>query len=757
MTRKLQDYIKESEAWISAPAVGDDFGINIREECLVESHIVDVTEDGVVLAADDKMIQILESYGMLDEALLRPDNPIAKGLRSVRKGASDAEVGMTSMVGSIGGAGGAAAGTALATGGGSTALFLPALGAGLVAGAALWLGGKLTIKALEWLARKVFGSKEQALEFAKAHLAAAEQGAKSFEWNGKTYPVKVTNPQQIEKLKSEIFDLKVYTQENSDPYRREVSPPSAEEFEESALGEQRVDSPVASAITRRILNQRHDLLQYGPEAVMAAIDQVAEWVGDVEEIGSSDISAWVKQVERMLRTQDGQGVAEGFPYDVDHMPGATIKNPNTGCKRCHGRGTVWKTADGKVVPGNEQGAKRYKCGACGGIGFVKQGVAEGFGDARYKIKVIGKDKNGDYYVSPNTGKKVYKKANRGDHESPSGILMAKIKEQDMAEAFMGYEIRRVPNLKISYEDSQELKRLISVITQRLARMPHSDPKDENNWRELVTAKNSILGILQKNGLQESDIRQPIDNMSRGVAEQTRVHHAKPGRYGGSDPVDTEPEGRSLSKTNTAKLDRLLGIKKFHGGVKPATDQDLEQLARIQELAGMSAKAPAITEGEIKRTIDNLYYDFNDKTDLPRDIDDDEYLAAVEKFLQSEGVDPDFIEDLGELFLDMRDHAEDNDHDYADQLDAEQYNDEDTMEAKYQGREVPLGKPMAGDVKKSKVYVRGPKGNVVKVNFGDKKMRIKKSNPKRRKSFRARHHCANPGPRWKARYWSCRAW
>ena len=79
------------------------------------------------------------------------------------------------------------------------------------------------------------------------------------------------------------------------------------------------------------------------------------------------------------------------------------------------------------------------------------------------------------------------------------------------------------------------------------------------------------------------------------------------------------------------------------------------------------------------------------------------------------------------------------------------------EAKYQGREVPLGKPMAGDVKKSKVYVKKPNGKVVKVNFGDKKMRIKKSNPKRRKSFRARHNCSNPGPRWKARYWSCRMW
>lgn len=79
------------------------------------------------------------------------------------------------------------------------------------------------------------------------------------------------------------------------------------------------------------------------------------------------------------------------------------------------------------------------------------------------------------------------------------------------------------------------------------------------------------------------------------------------------------------------------------------------------------------------------------------------------------------------------------------------------EAEYQGRKVPLNKPMQGDVKKSKVYVKKPNGKVVKVNFGDKNMKIKKSNPERRKSFRARHNCDNPGPKWKARYWSYRAW
>jgi hypothetical protein len=90
------------------------------------------------------------------------------------------------------------------------------------------------------------------------------------------------------------------------------------------------------------------------------------------------------------------------------------------------------------------------------------------------------------------------------------------------------------------------------------------------------------------------------------------------------------------------------------------------------------------------------------------------------------------------------------------------------EAKYRGRKVKLNKPMRGDVKKFKVFVKDPKtGNIKKVNFGhggssarkkgQKTMRIRKSNKKARKSFRARHNCKNPGPKTKARYWSCRKW
>ena len=94
---------------------------------------------------------------------------------------------------------------------------------------------------------------------------------------------------------------------------------------------------------------------------------------------------------------------------------------------------------------------------------------------------------------------------------------------------------------------------------------------------------------------------------------------------------------------------------------------------------------------------------------------------------------------------------------------EHINDGKLNEAEYQGRKVKLGKPTQGDAKKFKVYVKNPKGNVVKVNFGQGgkakggTMKIRKSNPKARANFRARHNCDNPGPRHKARYWSCRKW
>ena len=93
-----------------------------------------------------------------------------------------------------------------------------------------------------------------------------------------------------------------------------------------------------------------------------------------------------------------------------------------------------------------------------------------------------------------------------------------------------------------------------------------------------------------------------------------------------------------------------------------------------------------------------------------------------------------------------------------------YKKTEINEAEYQGRKVTLNKPSQGDSKKFKVYVKNAKGKVVKVNFGfggksakGKRMVIKDKNPKARAAYRARHNCKNPGPKWKANYWSCKAW
>ena len=158
--------------------------------------------------------------------------------------------------------------------------------------------------------------------------------------------------------------------------------------------------------------------------------------------------------------------------------------------------------------------------------------------------------------------------------------------------------------------------------------------------------------------------------------------------------------------------------------------------------------------------------------LPRTLDEQEsseYANKLANYLFSEGYEDFDIyvnahesEDLDEVTFD------DDDDFYAEYGDMYYNDDEEIDEAEYRGRKVRLGKPMAGDTKKFKVYVKDPKtGNVKKVNFGhggtsakrkgEKTMKIRKSNPKARKSFRARHNCDNPGPKTKARYWSCRKW
>ena len=178
--------------------------------------------------------------------------------------------------------------------------------------------------------------------------------------------------------------------------------------------------------------------------------------------------------------------------------------------------------------------------------------------------------------------------------------------------------------------------------------------------------------------------------------------------------------------------------------------------------GKMARTDLVTIAKDAQELVNM---FGDDAELPDWVESkltkaSDYLNSVKKYIggeivrQQSGLMEGQIEEQREVYL----HLEDATYDDGTPVEEDvEFWDDVVMEAEYQGRKVTLNKPMKGDVKKSKVYVKNEKGNVIKVNFGDPNMKIKKSNPKRRKSFRARHNCDNPGPKTKARYWSCRAW
>ena len=180
--------------------------------------------------------------------------------------------------------------------------------------------------------------------------------------------------------------------------------------------------------------------------------------------------------------------------------------------------------------------------------------------------------------------------------------------------------------------------------------------------------------------------------------------------------------------------------------------------------------------EHMHTLDHIANHFNRNTteeELDEMISEIEY--EVESAIKGEELSDDELDELTDYAYFLVDELEYefklgmdlNETLYKDEYGSVQsidYNKEFINEAEYQGRKVQLGKIMQGDVKKSKVYVKNDKCKVVKVNFGfggksahGKIMRIKKNNPERRRNFRARMNCDNPGPRWKPRYWACRTW
>jgi hypothetical protein len=216
-----------------------------------------------------------------------------------------------------------------------------------------------------------------------------------------------------------------------------------------------------------------------------------------------------------------------------------------------------------------------------------------------------------------------------------------------------------------------------------------------------------------------------------TAQKRRAEKKEPKVGKGNKPTMTkfdegmkQPKVIKITESELKNLTQLV-LEELNSEI---TFEDLSVLKKINNLVQKQEVINWFNENDV---------DYYTMTDLEM------YVMYIENNME----DSDDSEDLGSV----------EDTDFVP-------NDDLLNEAEYQGRKVQLGKIMQGDIKKFKVYVKNDKGKVVKVNFGfggksakGKVMKIKKNNPERRKSFRARHNCANPGPRWKPRYWACRTW
>ena len=316
------------------------------------------------------------------------------------------------------------------------------------------------------------------------------------------------------------------------------------------------------------------------------------------------------------------------------------------------------------------------------------------------------------------------------------------------------------------------------------------------------------------GKFESAVQEDLDYRSDDILNKAGFDPMKAKEYMAvfNDHGDTSDiDQMNMDKVGLA--DAMSMVLASHGIQNESTTEDSGELSRLKELSGLeedngkktvwytitpgSEKEKGMMQAEIDQggKITNILaatpedianqlmklgvthddYDFGHTSDVDFPEEDEgwnnkEYGNDAHGFIQDTHEILKAKSESYQPFPEADEFNIEEDEDFEEVLGPLGFPEDETelFDAEYQGRKVPLNKPMRGDSKKFKVYVKDPKtGNVKKVNFGhggtsakklgQKTMKIRKSNPKARKSFRARHNCANPGPKTKARYWSCRAW
>ena len=315
--------------------------------------------------------------------------------------------------------------------------------------------------------------------------------------------------------------------------------------------------------------------------------------------------------------------------------------------------------------------------------------------------------------------------------------------------------------KFDIKDEQELDEMSAM--RRLAGMMQDKENIKNTRIPSHDERRIQVDLIDlsdeefeaKHKMSKAQAREQFDEAHNASAEEEDKFHTELDdlvhkTFGHS----SDERGEKMSEPTQDAFQELKDYAETSGGIDKEEFEKAAYLVKAMGKPHLKDKA----EGMLDDLIGKMDSDPRDKVIqvLARHID-----LTVLKNLLNEGK-------VKEMLLAMEELTDEEFNAEYSMSKAEAKEKFNLDEAEYQGRTVKLNKPTRGDVKKFKVYVKDPKtGNVKKVNFGhggtsakkagQKTMSIKKSNPARRKSFRARHNCDNPGPKTKARYWSCRAW
>jgi len=470
----------------------------------------------------------------------------------------------------------------------------------------------------------------------------------------------------------------------------------------------------------------------------------------------------VKQVE----VKTGQAIPANYSLLLKEFPNSRIRIEDATGKIVMGESvneeigapvSKTKTVNAKLASGADMGARPAP--ALGMIGTVNMG------GKKYQVKAFQGSTGPAYTLighnsfSKNTGMPIWK------------YFMNKLQELNGGKKVMFTPARDV---KLNESVNESSMSNIDIIAQEAKDFKDFVKEFYNEYKDFPKDRNTIKwlkGVYDNRSTSESVVNE--GNSSVEIGDIVLFPPANSAatvidRFGRSVTLKLANGKKVKTVVDKVKLlaqDNVNEGNAFTGALFKARKEGLTEF----EFNGKKYPVHKLEEEEKEETIAESKLTKNSLKQIIK-----EEYHNVKTFMEEKYG---FTPELGKVYSNLaaKPFLKEEEEEVIEEYDVENYQDlkefvqfmaeykSDINEAEYQGRKVKLGKIMQGDAKKFKVYVKNDKGNVVKVNFGqggDAKggtMRIRKDNPEARASFRARHNCDTPGPRWKARYWSCRKW